>query len=127
MTSRFLPTSQPVLQYSSAFDDEVEVVPEDAVPEPRVSPEGVLECVLEEASEVQMDVALDPQPVKGNPDGNVDLDRPSTSMVHGPYYYFYQGGSLLLAGCVPLVFFCKDAPMRQLICTWLTEIRLLAD
>lgn len=109
MTSRFLPTSQPVLQYSSAFDDEVEVVPEDAVPETRVSPEGGLECVLEEASEVLMDAALDQEPVKGNPDGNVDLDRPPTSMVHGPYYYFYQGGSLLLTGCVPLVFVGKDA------------------
>lgn len=89
-----------MLQYSSAFDDEVEVVPE-----LRVSPEGVLECVLEEASEVLMGAALDPQPIKGNPDGHVDLDRPPTSMVHGPYYYFYQGGSLLLARCLPLVFF----------------------
>lgn len=103
-----------MLQYSSAFDDEVEVVPEDAVPEPRVSPEGVLECVLEEASEVLMDAALDPQPVKKNPDGNVDLDHPPTSMVHGPYYYFYQGGSPLLARCIPLVFFGEDAPIGRL-------------
>lgn len=86
-----MPPRQPVLQYSSAFDDEVAVVPEDAPSEPD-SAEGVLECVLEEPSEAVTEAAQEPQ-LEAEP------GRPPTGVVHGPYYYFYQGGSLLAASC----------------------------
>lgn len=88
-----MPPRQPVLQYSSAFDDEVAAVPEDAPPELPDSPEGVLECVLEEAPEAVMEAAQEPQ-LEAEP------ARLPTSVVHGPYYYFYQGGSLPAASCV---------------------------
>uniref|UniRef100_A0A8C7IA61 E3 ubiquitin-protein ligase RNF10 n=1 Tax=Oncorhynchus kisutch TaxID=8019 RepID=A0A8C7IA61_ONCKI len=72
---------QPVLQYSSAFDDEVAEVPEEdpeeATGEEPQLPEGLLERVLEESPE---DAA--PQPAE-------ETARPQTSE-HGPSYYFYQ-------------------------------------
>lgn len=78
-----------MLQYSSAFDDEVAEVPED--PEDAAElpgfPEGVLECVLEESPE-----AAEPQPDEESPATQAEPGRPSTGVVHGPYYYFYQGG-----------------------------------
>lgn len=80
-----MPPRQPVLQYSSAFDDEVAAVPEDAPSELPDSPDGVLECVLEEPPEAVMEAAQEPQL-------EAELGRPPTSVVHGPYYYFYQGG-----------------------------------
>ena len=73
---------QPVLQYSSAFDDEVAEVPEEdpeeATGEEPQLPEGLLGRVLEESPE---DAA--PQPAE-------ETARPQTSE-HGPSYYFYQG------------------------------------
>ncbi|KAM9359992.1 E3 ubiquitin-protein ligase RNF10 isoform 2-T2 [Symphorus nematophorus] len=86
-------TTKPVLQYSSAFDDEVAEVPEDAAATPAELPglpEGVLECVLEEPPEVVMDAAAEPQPEEESPPSQAESGRPSNSVVHGPYYYFYQ-------------------------------------
>ncbi|XP_027133208.1 E3 ubiquitin-protein ligase RNF10 [Larimichthys crocea] len=77
-------STKPVLQYSSAFDDEVAEVPEDAAELPGF-PEGVLECVLEESPE-----AAEPQPDEESPATQAEPGRPSTGVVHGPYYYFYQ-------------------------------------
>lgn len=85
--------TKPVLQYSSAFDDEVaEVaeVPEDAAAELPSLPESILESVLEEPQEPVMDAAPEPQPDEASPACHADSGRPSTSVVHGPYYYFYQ-------------------------------------
>lgn len=82
-----MPPRQPVLQYSSAFDDELAADPEGGPSEPPHAPEGVLECVLEEPPEAAMDAAQEPQ-LEAEP------GRPPSSAVHGPYYYFYQGGSL---------------------------------
>lgn len=81
---------QPVLQYSSAFDDEVAEVPEE---DPEVAPgeepelpEGLLERVLEESTE---DAAPEPQPAE-NPPSQAETMHTQTSE-HGPSYYFYQG------------------------------------
>ena len=82
-----------MLQYSSAFDDEVAEVPEDAAAELPGLPEGVLECVLEEPPEAAIDAAAEPQPEEESPPSQAEPGRPSNSVVHGPYYYFYQGGS----------------------------------
>uniref|UniRef100_A0A3Q3WMM7 E3 ubiquitin-protein ligase RNF10 n=1 Tax=Mola mola TaxID=94237 RepID=A0A3Q3WMM7_MOLML len=83
---------QPVLQYASAFDDEVEKLPEDVDVEPPASPEGVLECLLEEPPEAMMDTVPELQPDEESPASQAELGRPPTSVVHGPYYYFYQDG-----------------------------------
>lgn len=77
-----------VLQYSSAFDDEVEETAEESFAELPQGSEGVLGCVPEDirdegAQEAQLD--------QDGPARQVELSHPSTSMVHGPYYYFYQG------------------------------------
>ncbi|CAJ1068143.1 RING finger protein 10 [Xyrichtys novacula] len=91
-------SSKPVLQYSSAFDDEVEEVaeveevpeaPEAATVELPGPPEDILECVLEEPPEAVMDEAPEPEPDEESPPNQAE-GRPSTSAVHGPYYYFYQ-------------------------------------
>lgn len=80
-----------MLQYSSAFDDEVAEVPEEATAELPGFPESILESVLEEPAEAMMDAASEPQPVEESPASQAESGRPSTSVVHGPYYYFYQG------------------------------------
>uniref|UniRef100_A0A8C7US28 E3 ubiquitin-protein ligase RNF10 n=1 Tax=Oncorhynchus mykiss TaxID=8022 RepID=A0A8C7US28_ONCMY len=84
---------QPVLQYSSAFDDEVAEVPEedpeDAPGEEPKLPEGLLETVLEESTEASGDAAPEPQPAEENPPSQAETMRPQTSE-HGPSYYFYQ-------------------------------------
>uniref|UniRef100_A0A673YIX6 E3 ubiquitin-protein ligase RNF10 n=1 Tax=Salmo trutta TaxID=8032 RepID=A0A673YIX6_SALTR len=81
---------QPVLQYSSAFDDEVAEVPdedpEEATGEEPQLPEGLLERVLEESPE---DAAPEPQPAEENHPSQAETARPQTSE-HGPSYYFYQ-------------------------------------
>lgn len=76
-----------MLEYSSAFDDLVVEVPEDAPAEPPTSPENILECVPEEPPEAMMDPAPELQ------DAEDHLGRAPSKVVHGPYYYFYQGGS----------------------------------
>lgn len=83
-----------MLQYSSAFDDEVEETPEDSSAELPQDPEGVLECVLEEIPDLTVleEGAQEAQPDQDGIARQVELSHPSTSMVHGPYYYFYQGG-----------------------------------
>ncbi|XP_042344319.1 RING finger protein 10 isoform X1 [Plectropomus leopardus] len=78
--------NKPVLQYSSAFDDEVADVPEDAAADLPGFPESVLESVLEEPPEAMMDAAPEAQPEEESPESG----RPSASVVHGPFYYFYQ-------------------------------------
>nr|XP_019949332.1 PREDICTED: RING finger protein 10 isoform X2 [Paralichthys olivaceus] len=79
-------SAKPVLQYSSAFDDEVAELP-DELPGP---PEGSLECVLEEPPEAMNDAAAEPQLEEESPADQAQPSRPPASMVHGPYYYFYQ-------------------------------------
>ncbi|XP_038869295.1 RING finger protein 10 [Salvelinus namaycush] len=83
-------STKPVLQYSSAFDDEVAEVPEEdpeeATGEEPQLPEGLLERVLEESPE---DAAPEPQPAEENHPSQAETTRPQTSE-HGPSYYFYQ-------------------------------------
>ncbi|XP_019949332.2 E3 ubiquitin-protein ligase RNF10 isoform X2 [Paralichthys olivaceus] len=79
-------SAKPVLQYSSAFDDEVAELP-DELPGP---PEGSLECVLEEPPEAMNYAAAEPQLEEESPADQAQPSRPPASMVHGPYYYFYQ-------------------------------------
>ncbi|XP_078106384.1 LOW QUALITY PROTEIN: E3 ubiquitin-protein ligase RNF10 [Sander vitreus] len=83
-------STKPVLQYRSAFDDEVAEVPEDAAAELPAIPESILESVLEEPPEAMMDAAPEPQPDEESPASQAESGRPSTSVVHGPFYYFYQ-------------------------------------
>lgn len=101
-----------MLQYSSAFDDEVAEVPEDpeeAAAELPGFPESILESVLEEPPEATMDAAPEPQPDEESPASQPESGRPSTSVVHGPYYYFYQGGDFPVL--LPLT--CRVSPAHQ--------------
>ncbi|XP_041720568.2 RING finger protein 10 isoform X1 [Coregonus clupeaformis] len=86
-------STKPVLQYSSAFDDEVAEVPEEdheeATGEEPQLPEGLLESVLEENPEVSEDAAPALQPADENPLNQAETVRPQTSE-YGPSYYFYQ-------------------------------------
>ncbi|KAM7416354.1 hypothetical protein PAMA_018430 [Pampus argenteus] len=84
-------SAKPVLQYSSAFFDEVDEHPEGATAEMPEFPEGVLESVLEEPPDAVMDA--DPQSQSDqekSPAIQAEAGRASTNVVHGPYYYFYQ-------------------------------------
>ncbi|KAL0979519.1 hypothetical protein UPYG_G00186100 [Umbra pygmaea] len=82
----------PVIQYSSAFDDEVEEFskedPEEVAEEPEL-PERLLERVQEESAEASVDAAPVPQPAEQESLSQAKTVRPQTSE-HGPYYYFYQ-------------------------------------
>lgn len=82
---------QPVLHYSSAFDDEVAELPEDAAGQQSDFPEGFLESVLEEPPEAMVDAAPEPQCAEKSPPSQAEPSRPPASVEHGPYYYFYQG------------------------------------
>ncbi|XP_077378386.1 E3 ubiquitin-protein ligase RNF10 [Festucalex cinctus] len=79
---------KPVLQYSSAFDDEVAEVP--AAEALQGSPEDALESVLEEPPNDVLDQA--PPHISGdeNSDKESESSHTQTSQVHGPFYYFYQ-------------------------------------
>lgn len=82
---------QPVLQYSSAFDDEVEKVPEGATAQLPKLPEEILESVQEEPPEAVIDADLQPLSDEESPPCQPEPGRASSSVVHGPFYYFYQG------------------------------------
>ncbi|XP_049572560.1 E3 ubiquitin-protein ligase RNF10 [Syngnathus scovelli] len=79
---------KPVLQYSSAFDDEVAEVP--AVEALQGSPEDTLESVLEETTDAASDPAPDHLSDEENAAKESEPSRTQTSQVHGPFYYFYQ-------------------------------------
>uniref|UniRef100_A0A3B3VKN9 E3 ubiquitin-protein ligase RNF10 n=1 Tax=Poecilia latipinna TaxID=48699 RepID=A0A3B3VKN9_9TELE len=85
---------QPVLQYSSAFDDEVAEFPQDTAAELPGSPDAVLESVLEEPPESVLEeppeAEPEPQLEEESPANQMESARPSAAVVHGPYYYFYQ-------------------------------------
>uniref|UniRef100_A0A7N5ZT77 E3 ubiquitin-protein ligase RNF10 n=1 Tax=Anabas testudineus TaxID=64144 RepID=A0A7N5ZT77_ANATE len=82
--------TRPVLQYSSAFDDEVAELPEDTAAELPEIAEDIMQCVLEEPPEAMVDAAPKPQLDGETPASQSQPGRPSASVVHGPYYYFYQ-------------------------------------
>ncbi|XP_053181139.1 RING finger protein 10 [Scomber japonicus] len=83
-------STKPVLQYSSAFDDEVVNVPEGATAQLPEPPEGILESVQEEPPEAVMDADTQPQSDEESPACQPEPGRASSSVVHGPFYYFYQ-------------------------------------
>ncbi|CAN9513529.1 unnamed protein product [Ophioblennius macclurei] len=84
-------SAKPVLQYSSAFDDEVEEFTEEAAAELPEFPEAILESVLEEPPEAAVDAAPElSEESPASPASQAESGRPSASVVHGPYYYFYQ-------------------------------------
>ncbi|XP_062398671.1 RING finger protein 10 [Sardina pilchardus] len=80
------PSSKPVLQYSSAFDDEVQVMPDvDPVEVAEEVPEGPAEALVKQEADAEA-----PQAVEGPPVGSqTEMGKPQTSEP-GPYYYFYQ-------------------------------------
>ncbi|XP_075881686.1 E3 ubiquitin-protein ligase RNF10 [Nelusetta ayraudi] len=84
--------SKPVLQYLSAFDDEVEEFPEDSSVELPHGAEGVLQCVPEEIPALTSvdEGAPEAPPHQEGSARQVEPGHPPASMVHGPYYYFYQ-------------------------------------
>uniref|UniRef100_A0A3Q3K8E3 E3 ubiquitin-protein ligase RNF10 n=1 Tax=Monopterus albus TaxID=43700 RepID=A0A3Q3K8E3_MONAL len=82
--------AKPVLQYSSAFDDEVAELPEDDAAELPGFAEGILQCVLEEPPEAVMGSVPEPQSDEESPASQAQPGHPPASVVHGPYYYFYQ-------------------------------------
>ncbi|XP_077079202.1 E3 ubiquitin-protein ligase RNF10 isoform X2 [Siphateles boraxobius] len=67
---------QPILQYASAFDDELQEAHEEPVEE--VTPPS-----LPEVAEERTEGALEDKPVEETP-------QTSQAAHHGPYYYFYQ-------------------------------------
>ncbi|XP_037537120.1 RING finger protein 10 [Nematolebias whitei] len=82
---------KPVLQYSSAFDDEVMELTEDMPAELQDVSGAALESVPEEEfSEAVLDVVPEPQLDEQSPANQAESAHPSTNVVHGPYYYFYQ-------------------------------------
>ncbi|XP_014883167.1 E3 ubiquitin-protein ligase RNF10 isoform X1 [Poecilia latipinna] len=87
-------SAKPVLQYSSAFDDEVAEFPQDTAAELPGSPDAVLESVLEEPPESVLEeppeAEPEPQLEEESPANQMESARPSAAVVHGPYYYFYQ-------------------------------------
>ncbi|KAM6965379.1 E3 ubiquitin-protein ligase RNF10 [Aplochiton taeniatus] len=88
-------SAMPVLQYSSAFDDEVaevEALDEDSkqAPDERsAANEGLLESVLEEPLE-EVNAAPEPGLFEGYPSSQAESSRSQSNVEHGPYYYFYQ-------------------------------------
>uniref|UniRef100_A0AAX7VJJ6 E3 ubiquitin-protein ligase RNF10 n=1 Tax=Astatotilapia calliptera TaxID=8154 RepID=A0AAX7VJJ6_ASTCA len=82
--------NNPVLQYASAFDDEVAEFPEDADVELPGFPEAILESVLEEPPAATGDSTSELQLEEESPAIQAESGRPSASVVPGPYYYFYQ-------------------------------------
>lgn len=79
-----------MLQYFSAFDDQVVEHPEDTNAELPEIAEHSLQCVLEEPPD-GMDAAPKSQLDEKTPANQPQPGRPSASVAHGPYYYFYQG------------------------------------
>ncbi|XP_016092371.1 RING finger protein 10-like [Sinocyclocheilus grahami] len=71
-----LPKSKPILQYASAFDDELQEAHEEPVEEIAV------QSVLEVAKEMPERAVVD-KPVE-------EIPQTSQAAHHGPYYYFYQ-------------------------------------
>ncbi|KAL2092475.1 hypothetical protein ACEWY4_012273 [Coilia grayii] len=88
VTVHFSSSSKPVLQYASAFDDEVQVGPDvEPVEVAEEVPEGPPEAPLKANTAVAVGAA---QAGEGPPgDTQTEGGRPPTSD-HGPYYYFYQ-------------------------------------
>ncbi|XP_029019527.1 RING finger protein 10 isoform X2 [Betta splendens] len=82
--------AKPVLQYSSAFDDQVVELQEETTAELPEIAEDILQCVLEEPPEGMLDAAPKPQLDGKTPANQPQSGRPSASVAHGPYYYFYQ-------------------------------------
>lgn len=83
-------SAKPVLQYASAFDDEVAEFPEDADAELPGFPEAILESVLEEPPAATGESTSGLQLEEESPAIQAESGRPSASVVPGPYYYFYQ-------------------------------------
>uniref|UniRef100_A0A8C1VUG7 E3 ubiquitin-protein ligase RNF10 n=1 Tax=Cyprinus carpio TaxID=7962 RepID=A0A8C1VUG7_CYPCA len=73
---KILPNSKPILQYASAFDDELQEAHEEPVEE------RVAQSVPEVAEEMP-ERAVEDKPVEETP-------QTSQATHHGPYYYFYQ-------------------------------------
>ncbi|XP_053726300.1 RING finger protein 10 isoform X2 [Synchiropus splendidus] len=83
-------SAKPVLQYSSAFDDEVAEVPEETTEEQPDVLEKVLESVTEEIPEAVNETAPQIQPGDEVPRCQAVPGHSSSNVVHGPNYYFYQ-------------------------------------
>lgn len=79
-------SSKPVLQYSSAFDDEVQVEPDvDPSEVAEELPEGPAEPPLKLEATIEAPEAVEEAPVGSQ----TEMGKPQTSEP-GPYYYFYQ-------------------------------------
>lgn len=68
---------QPILQYASAFDDELQEAHEEPV-------EEMAAQSVPEVAEEMPERAVEDKPVEETP-------QTSQAAHHGPYYYFYQG------------------------------------
>ncbi len=73
---------QPILQYASAFDDELQEAHEEPVEEMAVQS-------VPEVSKEMPESAVEDKPVEETP-------QTSQAAHHGPYYYFYQGVCVLV-------------------------------
>ena len=85
-----------MLQYTSAFDDEVAELPEEAVVEGPQPLEGMLESLLEEAVAEGATADSDQEPLEEEEipaDNGVEGGHPKGPVAHVPYYYFYQGNA----------------------------------
>lgn len=109
-----------MLQYSSAFDDEVAEVPDEGTAQLSGFPGSILESVVEELPEAMIDAAPEPQPDEESGASQTESGRPSTSVVHGPYYYFYQGAYILLSSLLAF-----HLPTQIIWCLFLSLIIIL--
>lgn len=73
---------QPILQYASAFDDELQEAHEEPV-------EEMAAQSIPEVAEEMPERAVEGKPVEETP-------QTSQAAHHGPYYYFYQGECVLV-------------------------------
>ncbi|XP_051509598.1 RING finger protein 10-like isoform X1 [Myxocyprinus asiaticus] len=75
--------SKPILQYASAFDDEIQDLHEEPVEE---MPAHNVPEVAEEIPEGP----VEDKPVEDNPQASQNETGPQQNSHYGPYYYFYQ-------------------------------------
>ncbi|MEQ2182333.1 hypothetical protein GOODEAATRI_021241 [Goodea atripinnis] len=105
-SSQWVKVEEPVR--FGAFDDEVAEPTKDTDAELPGTPDPILESVLEESPEAISDPPLEPQPEEDTPPNQADSARPSATVVHGPYYYFYQGVTFSFPTCSDQQYACRE-------------------
>lgn len=77
---------------------------------------------MEEPTEAVLDAPPEPQLDEENPGEQAQAGRPAASVVHGPYYYFYQGGCFCALLLQPSGIFQKLKLIFQLWENWTENV-----